>query len=188
MHCFKEWQIICDALKSGQQSLILRKGGIHEGKEGFHFGSIERFLLFPTRFHAQGEQVTQAGSFTPGKEWEIGDEVVFDTVCEVVDTYELTEWARVQLLAPYHIWSESCLQARFDWEGKGMMSGKIHLAVVRVSTLTTPLKLEYSKKLGGCRSWVEVAELTVTDPVRTPVLTDLEFTALRASIQSLITA
>jgi hypothetical protein len=49
---FKEWQVVCDALASGRQSIILRKGGIHEGREGFSFGE-ELFYLFPTRFHNQ---------------------------------------------------------------------------------------------------------------------------------------
>jgi len=34
---FKEWAFICDALTQGVQSLILRKGGIHEGRGGFEF-------------------------------------------------------------------------------------------------------------------------------------------------------
>ena len=29
---FKEWAIVCDALGKGQQSIIFRKGGIHEDK------------------------------------------------------------------------------------------------------------------------------------------------------------
>src|SRR5687768_11757609 len=32
---FKEWAIIVDALARGDQILILRKGGISEGREGF---------------------------------------------------------------------------------------------------------------------------------------------------------
>ncbi len=44
---FKEWAIICDTLGSGAQSIILRKGGIHEGREGFSFKHPD-FFLFPT--------------------------------------------------------------------------------------------------------------------------------------------
>jgi len=32
---FKEWQVIVDALAVGEQSLLLRKGGIAEGRGGF---------------------------------------------------------------------------------------------------------------------------------------------------------
>ena len=44
---FKEWAIICDTLASGGQSIILRKGGIHESRDGFSFNHPE-FFLFPT--------------------------------------------------------------------------------------------------------------------------------------------
>ena len=34
---FKEWTLICDALGRGEQSIIMRKGGIAEGRAGFRF-------------------------------------------------------------------------------------------------------------------------------------------------------
>ena len=52
---FKEWTLVCDALGSGAQSIIIRKGGIAEGRAGFRFEHPE-FFLFPTLFH---EQVTK---------------------------------------------------------------------------------------------------------------------------------
>jgi hypothetical protein len=47
---FKEWALICRALATGQQTLVLRKGGIKE--EGGDFQpNHPAFLLFPTYFH-----------------------------------------------------------------------------------------------------------------------------------------
>jgi hypothetical protein len=43
---FKEWTLICEALGNGSQSIILRKGGIAEGRAGFRFQHDE-FFLFP---------------------------------------------------------------------------------------------------------------------------------------------
>ncbi len=34
---FKEWAIVCGALGRGDQTVILRKGGIAEGRAGFSF-------------------------------------------------------------------------------------------------------------------------------------------------------
>ena len=45
---FKEWAVVCEALGDGRQSIILRKGGIAEGREGFAFAHGE-FFLFPAR-------------------------------------------------------------------------------------------------------------------------------------------
>ncbi|MDB6077587.1 MAG: hypothetical protein JWO82_1334, partial [Akkermansiaceae bacterium] len=47
---------------------------------------------------------------------------------------------------------------RFDWEGKGMATGSIHVALVRVSALAEPWEFPYEPKHGGCRSWVKLDE------------------------------
>ncbi len=54
---FKEWAAVCLALAAGRQSIILRKGGIHEGREGFHVHH-RAFWLFPTQFHQDAAQLT----------------------------------------------------------------------------------------------------------------------------------
>jgi hypothetical protein len=47
---FKEWALVCEALGTGEQTILLRKGGIAEGRDGFGFRHSE-FFLFPTFFH-----------------------------------------------------------------------------------------------------------------------------------------
>lgn len=153
---FKEWQVVCDALASGRQSILLRKGGIHEGREGFSFAH-QSFYLFPTKFHAQLSQVRE-GDFLPGKEWEIGDELEITHHAEALFAVTLYDWDKVAGLFPYHIYSEETLRERFDWEGKGMAAGSIHVAFVKVVRLKTPWKLIYESRFGGCRSWLELPE------------------------------
>jgi len=41
---FKGWSLVCDAMAQGTQSIILRKGGIAEGREGFSFWHREFFV------------------------------------------------------------------------------------------------------------------------------------------------
>ena len=53
---FKEWALVCAALGEGRQTVIIRKGGIAEGRAGFAFQHRE-FFLFPTFFHEQLERV-----------------------------------------------------------------------------------------------------------------------------------
>lgn len=155
-HAFKEWQVICDALATGRQSILLRKGGIHEGKEGFSFAH-DSFFLFPTKFHAQLDQVRE-GDFTPGDEWQVGDVIEITHHAEVLFTVTLEDWNTVEELFPYHIYTEETLKERFDWEGKGMSSGSIHMAFVRAARLEKPWSLRYEKRFGGCRSWLELPE------------------------------
>ena len=48
-HALKEWAVICDALATGEQSILLRKGGIAE-----HFALEQtKFWLYPTYTHQQ---------------------------------------------------------------------------------------------------------------------------------------
>ncbi|MEX1048643.1 MAG: DUF1802 family protein [Akkermansiaceae bacterium] len=153
---FKEWQVVCDALASGRQSVILRKGGIHEGRQGFSFAH-EAFFLFPTRFHAQGEQVRE-GKVKPMPEWQPGEMIRITHHVEVLSAVTLSAWEQVAALEPLHIYSEKTVRARFDWEGKGMASGSIHVAHVRVRELAVPWNFPYQAKFGGCRSWVSLPE------------------------------
>lgn len=181
---FKEWQVVCDALASGRQSLILRKGGIHEGRAGFSFAE-ESFFLFPTRFHNQ-DQFVREGGVTALPEWSPGETVRITHWCEALWARTLTEWERVAALEPFHIWTEETIRQRFDWEGKGMAAGSIHVALLRVSTLARPWEFPYEAKHGGCRSWVGLPEAPagLLDGA-VPVLGDDAFSTLFAKLGDL---
>ena len=154
MIAFKEWDIVCKALEEGRQSLILRKGGIHEGREGFSFAHDE-FVLFPTRFHAQGDYVKIPG-VEAKPEWELGDKVVIESKVMVKRAVTMTDWNEVALFDDQHIWTEETIRDRFFWEGKGMASGSIHVAYVEIEKLKDPLRFAYAKSHWGCRSLVEI--------------------------------
>lgn len=153
---FKEWQVVCDALASGRQSILLRKGGIHEGRAGFSFAH-EMFFLFPTRFHAVGDHVRE-GEVAVAPEWQPGDIIRITHHAEALWADTFTDWEKVAALEPYHIYSEKTVRDRFDWEGKGMASGSIHVAFVCVRKLAEPWEFAYEPKYGGCRSWVKLPE------------------------------
>jgi hypothetical protein len=174
---FKEWQVVCDALASSRQSILLRKGGIHEGRQGFSFAH-ESFFLFPTRFHALADQVRE-GEVKVLPEWQPGDVIRITHHAEALWAVTLTDWEKVAALEPLHIYSEQTVRDRFDWEGKGMASGSIHLALVRVRELATPWEFPYEAKYGGCRSWLNLPEPPVgwKESAR-PVLADEAFAAL----------
>ena len=53
---FKEWAFICEALGQGVQTIILRKGGISEGRGGFQI-EHDRFFLYPTFDHQRNDLV-----------------------------------------------------------------------------------------------------------------------------------
>ncbi|MBC7980747.1 MAG: DUF1802 family protein [Armatimonadetes bacterium] len=178
---FKEWQVVCDALGNGRQSILIRKGGIHEGRAGFSFAH-NSFYLFPTRFHSQYDQVRE-GSFAQQPEWQVGDTVLIAHHAKASLALTITNWTQIEALFPYHIYKEQTLRERFDWEGKGMASSSIHLALIRVSKLKEPLNIQYQKSLAGCRSWVDLPEVIGSRPENAvPVMNEDLFNSLYETI------
>lgn len=164
---FKEWAFVCDALTQGVQSLILRKGGIHEGRGGFEF-KHQAFFLFPTWFHTQGEKlrwVPEAASrpgyssdpaydpallaFPPEETRQTVDIEGFATLEQV---WRVTDWEKVAALAPLHLWNEDVVRERFVYDEESCL----HVALVRAWRLPERWTFPYEKKYGGCRSWVEL--------------------------------
>lgn len=156
---FKEWYVVCEALGNGVQDVIIRKGGIHEGKGGFEF-IHDSFYLFPTLFHKQAEQVTAVAQKwmpqTEKKVWDIGETVPVKYRCTIERSELISDWEKVLELSDRHVYAEALLRERFDWEGKGMDSGCINVAYVKTEVLEEPLEISYSKSHGGCRSWLEI--------------------------------
>lgn len=151
---FKEWRVVCDAIESGEQCVILRKGGIAEGKVGFQW-LHRKFFLFPTLYHEQGNLVRPdrdgikreaAGESSEDEKIEIALYV------EAIFTGRLTRWEEVCELEPYHIWTRECIRERFDWGDEPGIS----YAVIRASKLLEPWKFENRRGFGGCRSWVDL--------------------------------
>lgn len=149
---FKEWQLVADAIVGGEQSVILRKGGISEGKAGFQW-LHPRFFLFPSLFHEQAEQVVPAvdGSPRSPRVWPglAEDDVAFSVYIETLATGRLTDWDEVLRLAPYHIWREEIVRERFEWGDEPGISW----ATIRAWELTEPWILKDRATFGGCRSW-----------------------------------
>lgn len=160
MIAFKEWQVVCEALAAGRQTVILRKGGIHEGREGFAW-KHEKFALFPTRFHNQGEGVKPADWAEYGEEglseWKEGEVVPIRWECLVTKAVTLSSWEEVVALDEKHIWTEEVVRERFDWEMKGVTGQSLHAAIVEVRETSETLSIVYQKRRhGGCRSWLEL--------------------------------
>ena len=81
-----------DALGRGEQIIILRKGGIHEGRGGFQVDQPE-FWLFPTLFHQQGDSVT-AGAAERFR--EIADEFPPEDTLRLEYFATVADWRKLE--------------------------------------------------------------------------------------------
>jgi hypothetical protein len=146
---FKEWALVCEALGRGEQTVLLRKGGIAEGRDGFGFRHSE-FFLFPTFFHEQLVKVRTADAQIPvAREGEIQ----IRYVAKLEARKEITSWPTAAALEPFHILEESVVRERFDYKGAGL-----HVALVRVFRLEPSWLLADKPAYGGCRSWLNLPE------------------------------
>lgn len=150
---FKEWQLVADAIADGEQSLLLRKGGISEGKAGFQW-LHGRFFLFPSRFHEQAAQVLPDAAGLPRSYRELpgleeGD-VPFTVYVETLATGRLVDWEEIRLLSRYHIWTEAIVRERFEWGDEPGLAW----AAIRAWRLPEPWVLRDRAGFGGCRSWL----------------------------------
>lgn len=178
MIAFKEWTLVCDALGRGAQSLIIRKGGIAEGRDGFRFKHAE-FLLFPTRFHEQAAKLRLPAD-TPLPAPRADGQHALTLAAHVEWTREVSDWAAVQALAPFHGWTEGEIEKRFRQDDQPGVS----VACVRILRLSAPHLFPDLPKYGGCRSWVEVPDLPPTT-TRQPVLAAAAHRAREAQIRAL---
>jgi hypothetical protein len=162
---FKEWAIIVDALGRGEQILILRKGGISEGRDGFQI-EHPQFFLFPTLYHQQRESVTTE---TQTRYDQIAlhlapPEVVrLEFFAEVAAVRQLDALSTAEALRGQHCWRDEVIAERFDW-GRAK---NIFAIAVRVSRLPLPVELPMSPAYGGCKSWVELEKDIVTTGAQT---------------------
>src|SRR5437867_10612287 len=113
---FKEWAVIVDALERGEQILILRKGGIHEGKGGFK-PEHPKFWLLPTLFHQQRESVLPKAQHRFDRLAPLlsKDKVRISSFAEIVHWRRIESLHDAESLKGQHIWTDDVIAQRFDW-------------------------------------------------------------------------
>jgi len=162
---FKEWAIVCEALGRGGQSIIVRKGGIAEGRAGFSFQHRE-FFLFPTWFHEQRSKVGKINFEVPEPS---ADKMEIRFLAKLDLVGAITSWPIVEALAPMHILQPEVVRERFNYD----QAPGVHVGFVRMFRVMPTWTFPNEKKYGGCRSWVKLpappAELRLE-----PVLSDPE--------------
>ncbi len=177
---FKDWSLVCAALGEGRQSLILRKGGIAEGRDGFRF-KHESFFLFPTQFHQQSERIRP--DVLPGLTLP---PPAPDATVEIRNFFTLgwalwiDDWPTLQRLAPFHVWREEVVRERFEYgEQRGLQC-----AFGRVYRLDPVWTFSDRASFGGCRSWITLPEFPADRTALHPVMDDAPHAALSDEIHS----
>ena len=177
---FKDWSLVCDALGAGRQSLILRKGGIAEGRDGFRF-KHPSFFLFPTQFHQQAARVrpdamTGVSPLSPPPAGTVAVRYFFAVEWALF----IEDWSTLQRLEPFHVWREEVVRERFEYEEQR----GLQCAFGRVYRIEPEWTFPDRPGFGGCRSWVTLPDFPGSGASMMPVLDDVRFSALAAEVRA----
>lgn len=157
----KEWAAVCDALRSGRQSVLLRKGGIIEETRDFKL--IERrFLLYPTYEHQNVESVQEPyrEGFARSLQDKPPDDVVrIDAWAEVTDLFLTHDLDVLLSLADLYAWSEDYIRMRMAYKPRKPMN----VVIVRAHNLPKAVDVPVEEYFAGCKSWVPLEEAVPLD-------------------------
>lgn len=162
---FKEWAGVCQALRDGRQTIILRKGGVSEGPDGFR-PEHDAFWLYPTSVHQQ-EQGLRDGYGRPAELAE--SEVALDLIAHVVSVDFVDRLDTLDRLESEHVWTAETVRKRFQYRTPGLW-----VLGVRIYRREMPWRIPVTAEHVGCKSWVPLDAPLATEP-SVPVLEREEF-------------
>jgi hypothetical protein len=148
----KEWSAAVHALLDGRQTVLLRKGGIHEKRFSV---SAPRFLLFPTVAHSHAERVRPEHRqlLEPAAADSTEHELVLRAGAKVVAAVEVNRPEGLGEIEPLHIWTADSVRSdRLDFRPKHRLT----VLVVQASPLVEPQRLPRTPDYAGCTSWVHM--------------------------------
>jgi hypothetical protein len=179
----KEWASVVQACASGEQLVLIRKGGLIEPASGFAFSSTA-FLFYPTFEH-------QTVSFLRSPHTRYFDEALarkpsdgqvhLELVGSVAWSTRILEPALIKRLEPFHVYNDDFLTQRLRWQPDQPLA----VAVVRAFRLAAPTRLPVVSRYAGCKSWVELEQAVCLEGA-TPVLDDQAFAERCSRIQAIL--
>lgn len=160
----KEWAIICKALEDGKQTILFRKGGIMEYRNGFEL-KYKNFLLFPTfehqdkksiRLEYQEELQRLENDFElknkSSSNSNLIDSILVNSFVEIINYGSITNLEKLEPLKKFHIWSDDYVKMRFNYNPKK----PLFVLLLRTYKLNNPVKLSNRREWAGCKSWIQI--------------------------------
>ncbi len=148
----KEWSATIDALASGDQLFLLRKGGIRETNRHFELAN-RRFLLYPTHFDEAHTLLKPEFQHLIGAESDGSKEsLTFRAWAEVVNVLSIDRVEHLDLLFDSHVWTEEFVAKRIAWKPRHAAS----LILLRTHVLSDAISVQVEPHHKGCKSWVDI--------------------------------
>ena len=178
----KEWDTVCDALRSGRQIILLRKGGIAEGPGGFQI-EHRQFVLFPTFLHQDYRMLKPEAHPQYRPQLSEPDHLKIDTAAAITNIVQLANREQLANLDAEHIWTAPLIDMRFSYKPEL----PLYLLIVRAFRLPAPTTIANTPRYAGCKSWVPLDQQVDCTGAR-PVLDDAVYTQRCKHIEETIAA
>ncbi|MGL6074869.1 MAG: DUF1802 family protein [Fimbriiglobus sp.] len=150
---FKEWAVVCEAIARGEQTIILRKGGISENNGEFTPDHAQ-FWLYPTYFHEPQRDGIREEYLSLLAEIEgqkpapgmvaLRHKILVTAVDFVQNLDELLKFRGK------HILSENTVRQRYHYRTPGL-----YVLHFQVFTESAPILIPELEHYAGCKTWVE---------------------------------
>jgi hypothetical protein len=172
----KEWASVCNALETGRQMILLRKGGIYEAAGEFELENPQ-FLLFPTYLHQNFGMLKPEAheGFSPVSA-EPG-EVRISAAGVVSDIIQLRSRQQMDAIDAEHVWTPPLIDMRFNYKPQN----PLYLLLVRAYRLHQPVVVTNTPAYAGCKSWVPLDQPIATGDAA-PALDDARYELRRKQI------
>jgi hypothetical protein len=167
----KEWHTVCQALASGRQTILLRKGGISESMSGFDV-EHRQFLFFPTYVHQQLPMLKSEAHAGFAPHASEPATITIDVAAEVTDIIQLKHRGQMDALDAEHIWTPPLIDMRFNYRPQN----PLYLLIARAYRLAMPVTIQNTPAYAGCKSWVPL-EHSIDCPDANPAIADKAFLA-----------
>jgi hypothetical protein len=183
----KEWAIVCKVLEEGRQTILLRKGGIMERKQGFELRHND-FYMFPTYEHQTRDLLQQeyADKFDAVlRDKPLDDLNRIELYAKVISITETFNREMLQDLRDFHIWNEKYVNARMDYNPQKPLS----IMLLRVYRLNTAINVTLTPQQAGCRSWIDFQSRSTKDyqgNIGKPILSDDVFQERQSELMEVL--
>jgi hypothetical protein len=174
---FKEWAVVDQALGEGRQTILIRKGGVHERHGRFEIEHHE-FFIYPTRLHQIAESLKPQDRFRLVSVADLPGQVAIRHLVRVEGVFRAKEESAGRW-ADFHIYSPELIASRFAYKP----DRPLYVLLVRVFRLGHPARIIETPTYAGCRSWVNLTESIQAVPAA-PVLADAEFAEITRRIRA----
>jgi hypothetical protein len=153
-YALKEWSVTIDSLLAGRQILLLRKGGIHEQRDGFKVEHRD-FFLFPSHLHQHRLALHASFQFDLGEPNDSKTPtIVLNTFAGVQELIPISNFESLRGLDGLHTLSWATVLERFSYRNRPGLS----LLLLRVYRLPAPHEIQNLERYDGCVSWVELEQ------------------------------